>query len=80
MRIYLLNNQPEKAKALALEQLTTSPFAAEVYYELACADQALGNTTEAIKSLNKVLEIWKDADDNFIPAQKAKAKLAELRS
>jgi hypothetical protein len=38
----------------------------------------MGRTDDAIEQLQAVLEIWKDADPEYIPAQEARAKLAEL--
>ena len=80
VRYYRLNNQLDKAKTLAIEQIKNNPVAPEMHYELALVYQQEGNTTEAITNIKKTLEVWKEADDNFIPAQEAKAKLAELEA
>jgi len=40
----------------------------------------MGKKKKSIEELNKALEIWKDADPEFIPAQMARDKLLELES
>ncbi len=42
--------------------------------------QEMGRTDDAIEQLRAALEIWKDADPEYIPAQEARAKLEELEA
>lgn len=78
VRYFRLNNQLEECKKLALEHIKANPVSPEVYYELALAYQQEGNKTEAVTNLKKALDIWKDADANYVPAQEARAALAGL--
>jgi hypothetical protein len=51
-----------------------------VSVEYALLYQDMGKPKKAIEKLNNALEIWKDVDPDFIPAQMARDKLRELES
>jgi len=67
----------EKQIKQALKILPASGFS---HYEYSLLYQDMGKKKKAIEELNKALEIWKDADPEFIPAQMAREKLSELES
>ena len=52
------------------------PFHPEAHYEMALLNSDRGKTNKALEHSNVALEIWKDADPEFKPAQEARAKLA----
>ena len=54
------------------------PFNPDYNFELALLYHDMGKKEKALKHLNITLEIWKDADLEYIPAQEAKEKLKEL--
>jgi tetratricopeptide (TPR) repeat protein len=54
------------------------PVNAKAIYELALVFAESGDKKRAVEYLNQALDIWKNADPEFIPAQKARKKLAEL--
>ena len=56
------------------------PVNAKGIYELALVYLESGDKLKAVEYLNKALEIWKNADSNFIPAQKAREKLIEIEN
>ncbi len=55
------------------------PASPRASYELAVVRAAQGDTAAALAELDRALEIWKDADPTFRPAQKARALREELR-
>jgi Tfp pilus assembly protein PilF len=55
-----------------------TPAYPKARFQLALVYQEMGRTDDAIEQLQAALEIWKDADPEYIPAQVARAKLAEL--
>jgi len=57
--------------------VTILPFDPETHYELALLYDDLGKRDKALEHLNISLEVWKDADPEYIPAQKAREKLKE---
>ncbi len=79
IRFYRKSNQLNKGKTLIKEILEKTPIVPEAIIELALINQQEGNKTEAVKNLNKALDIWKDADDTFIPAQEARVLLEGLK-
>jgi hypothetical protein len=48
------------------------------HYEYALLYLDMGKNEKSIEQLNEALEIWKNADPEFIPAQMVKDKLKEL--
>jgi hypothetical protein len=49
-------------------------------YELAQLLAATGRTDDAIEELEFLDDVWADADPEFVPAQRARTRLEELRS
>jgi tetratricopeptide (TPR) repeat protein len=60
--------------------LKVFPNDPEVLYELALLDADQGRKAEALKSLQKALSVWENADPVYEPATKAREKLAEWTS
>ena len=54
------------------------PFDPDYNFELALLYHDMGKKEKALEHLNITLEVWKDADPEYIPAQKAREKLKEL--
>ena len=79
IRFLRLNNQLEESKKLGLDYVKNHPISPDVFCELALAYQQEGNKKEAIANLEKALAIWKNADENYVPTQEARALLAELK-
>ena len=77
-RCQLALGDPEAAEANLLEVLRIIPSLADANYQLALVYEAQGRTEDAIAQLEAAIEIWKNADPEFIPAQEARQKLAEL--
>ena len=49
-------------------------------YGLALLYHDWGKKEKALEHLNITLDVWKDADPEYIPAQKAREKLQEWKS
>jgi len=79
-RCQLTLGDPEAAEASLAELLSIIPAYAHAHHQLALVYEAMGRTDDAIAQLEAALEIWKNADREFIPAQKARARLAELKT
>jgi class 3 adenylate cyclase/tetratricopeptide (TPR) repeat protein len=77
-RCYRKLNRFTEAKENLIIAYNDFPYNPLYIYELALLNLDLGNTDKAIEYLEKANEIWKDADSNYKPAQKAKAKLEEV--
>lgn len=73
VEMYLKDKQYEKAKTKIENQLVSYPMDPKILVEKAKVEKELGNTTEAKEWLNKALEIWKDADETYVPAKEARA-------
>jgi len=67
-----------KAEEYIKQSLRYLPASGFSHYEYALLFHDMGKKKKAIEELNKALEIWKDADPEFIPAQMARDKLLEL--
>jgi tetratricopeptide (TPR) repeat protein len=67
----------KKAEEYLQKTLKILPFDPKTYYELALLYNDMGKKEKALEHLNITLDIWKDADQEYIPAQKARAKLRE---
>ena len=79
-RCQLVLGEHEAAEASVLEVLRVIPALADANYQLALVYEAMGRTDDAITRLEAAVEVWKNADPEFIPAQQAREKLAELES
>jgi tetratricopeptide (TPR) repeat protein len=79
-RCQLALGNPAAAETTLTEILRVTPAFPKARYQLALVYQEMGRTEDAIAQLQAVLEIWKDADPEYIPAQEARARLAELEA
>ena len=70
----------EAAEATLQGLLKVVPADATVRYELALVYEDMGRTADAIEQLQAAAEIWKNADSDYLPAQRAQTKLAELQA
>jgi tetratricopeptide (TPR) repeat protein/TolB-like protein len=68
----------DEARAQIWKTLTIRPYDATAHYEMALVEAELGETESAIEHLRTALDVWSEADPAFEPAQRARAKLAEL--
>ena len=78
--IYLEAGLYEKGVKLLEKRLIPYPNDGETLLNLGMLLNAQGKKEEAGNYLEKALEIWKEADPEFIPAQKARALLKVLSS
>jgi tetratricopeptide (TPR) repeat protein len=70
----------EAAEATLQSVLKVVPADAKVRYQLALVYEDMGRAADAIEHLQAAAEIWKNADPDYVPAQRAQAKLTELRA
>ncbi|NIO33200.1 MAG: tetratricopeptide repeat protein [Gemmatimonadetes bacterium] len=77
-RCYRKMGDLEEAQAQLGKTLSVSPYSATAHYEMALVRAELGETESAIEHLRTALDVWSEADPAFKPAQRARAKLAEL--
>ncbi|MBU2693048.1 MAG: protein kinase [Candidatus Eisenbacteria bacterium] len=62
-----------KEAGAALEvALKRAPYHPLTLLEMALTNEAMGRRVPALENLNRVLEIWADADSSFAPAQEAR--------
>jgi tetratricopeptide (TPR) repeat protein len=79
-RCQLALGDPAAAETTLMEILRVTPAFPKALYQLALVYQGMGRTEDAIEQLQAALEIWRDADPEYIPAQEARAKLEELEA
>ena len=70
----------EAAEATLQGVLKVVPADAKARYELALVYEDMGRDADAIEQLEVAADIWKNADPDYRPAQRAQAKLAALRA
>jgi tetratricopeptide (TPR) repeat protein len=68
------------AEQTLTEVLRVTPAFPKALHQLALVYEEMGRTDEAIAQLEAALEIWKNADPDYRPAQDARAKLVELEA
>jgi tetratricopeptide (TPR) repeat protein len=71
------SNQPDRAREHIEKVLKIFPRGPRTHYELALLEHDQGNIETALEKLKVALDVWKNADPDFIPARKAREKLAE---
>jgi len=76
-RCYRKLKQLKKAEASLKICLKVLPFDPEAQYEIALVYADMGNKEKALEHLKIALDIWKDADPVYKPAQEAKEKKEE---
>ena len=79
-RCRLALGDAETAERELRDILRRIPMNTRARYELADVLAATGRTEEAIGELEFLADLWADADPDFLPAQRARARLEELRS
>ncbi|MBC8490653.1 MAG: tetratricopeptide repeat protein, partial [Bacteroidetes bacterium] len=77
-RCYRKLNKLRKAEEYLLIALKDSPYDPENNYEAALLYLDKGENDKAFEHLKTANDVWKDADSNYEPAQKARAKLEEM--
>jgi len=70
----------EAAEATLQGVLKVVPADAKARYEMALVYEDMGRTADAIEQLQAAADIWTNADPDYQPAQRAQAKLTELRA
>ena len=78
--LYRLNGELDKSRDFLIDYLEKNPNDAKQHYQLGLTYEALGEKQKAIKELESALEIWKDAEPEYIPANQAREKLRTLQS
>ncbi len=76
--LYLLNKEYTKAETYLKKFLSQYPYEASVLVDLSKTYQGMNKMDLAKSTLQKAIEVWKDADDNYTPANKAKALMLEF--
>ena len=76
--IHLKMNEPDKAMALIEKMSIEEPNYPKTHLQKARIYAHKKDKKNALIYINKALEIWKDADECFLPAKEAKALKAEL--
>ncbi|MBW8051735.1 MAG: tetratricopeptide repeat protein [Cytophagales bacterium] len=69
--------QLKKAEEALKNCIKVLPFKPEAQYEIALVYADMGDREKALEHLKIALDIWKDADAVYKPAQEAKEKLVE---
>ncbi len=69
----------KKAEEHLHKTLKNFPFSPENNYEIALLYADMGKKEKALEHLKIALDVWKNADPEYKPAQKAREKLAEWR-
>lgn len=77
--LYRQSGNPEKGLELLAPALERTPFVAEYHYMNGKCLLNAGQTEAARKAITRALELWADADDNYVPAKEARADLAEIQ-
>jgi tetratricopeptide (TPR) repeat protein/predicted Ser/Thr protein kinase len=70
-------DRPDLAREHIEKVLKIFPKGPKAHYELALLEYDQGNIERALEKLMVALDVWKDADSDFIPARKAREKLGE---
>ncbi len=68
----------DRAEQLMLEAQRVSPASPLTHYQLALVYVDMGRRDDAVASLRRALEVWSEADPQFIWARRVRDKLAEL--
>ena len=76
-RTYRTMKKYNEAEDLLLNSLKISPYHARTLFELAQLYWQMDEKKKAKEFLDKTLDIWKDADHDYIPAMLARRKIAE---
>lgn len=75
---YISDKQFDKAESILKELLNSFPFDPTTYYHLALVYQEQGKFNEAQTSLKIANNIWENADETYLMAQKAKSLYNQL--
>jgi len=78
-RCYRKLGKLKKAEEVLKRGLKYWPNIPKAHYELALVYGDMGKKDKAIEHLNKALYVWAEADTDYVPAKKAREKLAELQ-
>jgi len=73
--LYLLKKDYTNAKFFFEKRVQVDPFNPDILYQLALTHAGMKEMKEAKEYLQRALDIWKNADENYIPMKKAKAKM-----
>ncbi|NQV18185.1 MAG: tetratricopeptide repeat protein [Armatimonadetes bacterium] len=79
-RCYRQLKKYKKAEEYLLKIIKRTPFDPDYNFELALLYSDMGKKEKALKHLNITLDVWKEADPEYIPAQKARELLAKINS
>ena len=78
-RCYRLLKNYKEAEAEIKSSLKYDPYNPEANYEAALLYIDMGNRAKGREYLEKAVEIWKDADQDYKPAFKARENLNSLQ-
>lgn len=79
-RCYRLLEDYDKAEEMVEISLQRKPFNPAGNYEAAMLYLEMGDEEKGLEYLEKAVDIWKDADHDYKPANLAKEKLSSLRN
>jgi tetratricopeptide (TPR) repeat protein len=79
-RCYRLRGQRSRALEQFKANLKVTPYNPKTHYEIALLYADMGDRDQALNHLRTALEVWKDADTDFRPAQEARQRLVELEA
>ncbi|MYB04916.1 MAG: tetratricopeptide repeat protein [Gemmatimonadetes bacterium] len=68
----------DEAEAELREALRLVPADPLAHLEMALLMETQGDTRTAVEHLKSALAVWENADEDYEPAQQARAKLSEL--
>ncbi|MDE2793269.1 MAG: tetratricopeptide repeat protein [Gemmatimonadota bacterium] len=78
-RALRLAGRLDEAEAELREALRRVPGGPRTHFEMALLLEGRGDVAGAVEHLERALEAWENADEDYEPARAARAKLAELR-
>ena len=73
-----LNGDYDEAIQLLAPALEQNPFQADLHYLKGKCYRDAGKSVEAKASIERALELWADADENFVPAKEAQQDVEGL--
>lgn len=79
-RINRLAGRLDAAQEILDKELVVKPSRPDLLLEKAYISKEMGKADEALEALEKVQEIYRNADPDFVPAQKARSLMEDLKS
>ena len=77
---YRMKREYGRAQRILEDLVRVSPYTINYRMEMARLEQDLGHIDAAIEHAQVAVRVWENADPDFVPAQKARVFLEELRA